>query len=126
MLRLTDEPRDAERKERKVEVLHVNLTYSRFHTLTHRCCSTIMPLNDQQREALEQLWAVTASSSDASRQRDERMLTENGFDVQVRTLSSFSTLTTLIGSEDGGADLCDGRGCTRCWIKVWITGDVRL
>jgi len=25
MLRLTDEPRDAERKERKVEVLHVNL-----------------------------------------------------------------------------------------------------
>lgn len=42
-----------------------------------------MPLNDEQRQSLEQLWAVTASSSDASRERDERLLRENGFDVQV-------------------------------------------
>ena len=86
--------------ERKVEVLHVNPPFSWFHTLIHQCYLTIMPLNDQQREALEQLWAVTASTSDASRQRDERMLTENGFDVQVRTLSSI-----LIYS----ADWCRGR-----------------
>ena len=43
-----------------------------------------MPLSDQQRDSLEQLWAVTASETDASRQRDERLLVENGFDVQVR------------------------------------------
>jgi FAS-associated factor 2 len=48
-----------------------------------------MSLNDQQRDALEQLWAVTASESDASRERDERMLRENGFDVQVRDFPSF-------------------------------------
>jgi len=86
--------------ERKVEVLHVNRPFPRSHTLTHQCYLTIMPLNDQQREALEQLWAVTASTSDASRQRDERMLTENGFDVQVGSLPSI-----LIYS----ADRCRGR-----------------
>jgi hypothetical protein len=101
--------------ERKVEVLHVNLPFiSVSYSLTYQCYSTIMPLNDQQREALEQLWAVTASTSDASRQRDERMLTENGFDVQVRTLSSFSSM--LIEIENGRADLCNGRGYTSCWV----------
>jgi len=65
----------------KWEVLHVNPSLD-----CHSCHSTNMPLNDQQRDALEQLWAVTASTSDASRQRDERMLTENGFDVQVKYL----------------------------------------
>lgn len=51
-----------------------------------------MPLTEGQREALEQLWAVTASESDAARDRDERLLRENGFDVQVSlALSSAST-----------------------------------
>jgi hypothetical protein len=84
-----------------------------------------MPLNDQQREALEQLWAVTASTSDASRQRDERMLTENRFDVQVRTLPPYFC-SMLIDVEDGRADLRNGRGYTSCWVEVWITRDVRL
>jgi FAS-associated factor 2 len=54
-----------------------------------------MPLSDQQRDALEQLWAVTASETDASRQRDERMLIENGFDVQVSHLP-FSFVNILL------------------------------
>jgi hypothetical protein len=112
--------------ERKVEVLHVNLPFiSVSYSLTHQCYSTIMPLNDQQREALEQLWAVTASTSDASRQRDERMLTENRFDVQVRTLPPYFC-SMLIDVEDGRADLRNGRGYTSCWVEVWITRDVRL
>lgn len=49
-----------------------------------------MPLSDHQRDSLEQLWAVTASETDAARQRDERMLTENGFDVQVRHFLTLS------------------------------------
>jgi hypothetical protein len=112
--------------ERKVEVLHVNLPFiSVSYSLTHQCYTTIMPLNDQQREALEQLWAVTASTSDASRQRDQRMLTENGFDVQVRTLPPYFC-SMLIDVEDGRADICNGRGYTSCWVEVWITRDVRL
>jgi hypothetical protein len=111
--------------ERKVEVLHVNLPFiSVSYSLTHQCYLINMPLNDQQREALEQLWAVTASTSDATRQRDERMLTENGFDVQVRPPSFPSSM--LIETEDGRADLCDRRRYTCCWIKIWITRDVRL
>ena len=49
-----------------------------------------MPLSEEQRQSLEQLWAVTASDSDASRERDERLLRENGFDVQVSDLPSWS------------------------------------
>jgi hypothetical protein len=101
--------------ERKVEVLHVNLPFiSVSYSFTHQCYSTIMPLNDQQREALKQLWAVTASTSDASRQRDERMLTENGFDVQVRTLSYL--LQLLMEIEDCRADLRYGRRYASDWI----------
>jgi len=114
-------------RERKVEVLHVNLPFiSVSYSFTHHQCYTIiMPLNDQQREALEQLWSVTASTSDASRQRDERMLTENGFDVQVRILPPY-LCSMLIDVEDGRADLCNGRGYNSCWVEVWITRDVRL
>jgi len=89
--------RHSDRAWQKVEVLHVNLPFSLFHTLTRYTCSSgDMPLNDQQRDALEQLWSVTASTSDAARQRDERMLTENGFDVQVRHLPFFPCLMLMV------------------------------
>lgn len=59
-----------------------------------------MPLNEEQRQSLEQLWAVTASNSDASRERDERLLRENGFDVQVSDSyprSSESVASSILG-----------------------------
>jgi hypothetical protein len=40
-------------------------------------------LSHEQSEALEQLWAVTASETTAAKERDERLLRENGWDVQV-------------------------------------------
>lgn len=43
-----------------------------------------MSITPEQRESLEQLLAVTASESQAAKERDERMLRENGWDVQVR------------------------------------------
>jgi FAS-associated factor 2 len=49
-----------------------------------------MSLSVSQQEALEQLCAVTASDTAAARQRDERILRENGWDVQV---SAHSTVT---------------------------------
>lgn len=36
-----------------------------------------------QTDALEQLWAINASETEAARARDERLLRENGWDVQV-------------------------------------------
>ena len=42
-----------------------------------------MSLSPTQQSALEQLWAVTDSQSTSSRERDERLLRENGWDVQV-------------------------------------------
>jgi FAS-associated factor 2 len=42
-----------------------------------------MSLSPEQHATLEQLWAITASSTSASRERDERLLRENGWDVQV-------------------------------------------
>ncbi|ORX39203.1 hypothetical protein BD324DRAFT_576880 [Kockovaella imperatae] len=41
-----------------------------------------MSLSASQQDALEQLWAVTDSQSAPSRERDERLLRENGWDVQ--------------------------------------------
>ena len=42
-----------------------------------------MSLSESQQDALEQLCAVTASDTASARQRDERILRENGWDVQV-------------------------------------------
>ncbi|KAK4683517.1 hypothetical protein P7C73_g6732, partial [Tremellales sp. Uapishka_1] len=50
-----------------------------------------MSLSASQADALEQLWAVTASTTSAARERDERMLRENGWDVQ-RTADQIFTL----------------------------------
>ncbi|OCF42961.1 hypothetical protein I317_03182 [Kwoniella heveanensis CBS 569] len=49
-----------------------------------------MPLTPTQREALEQLWAVTASETPAARERDERLLSENGWNVQATVEQIFS------------------------------------
>lgn len=40
-------------------------------------------LTPSQAEALEQLHAIAASETDASRARDERVLREHNWDVQV-------------------------------------------
>lgn len=45
-----------------------------------------MPLTTSQQQALSQLWAVTSSTTDAARERNERLLRENGWDVQVHWL----------------------------------------
>ncbi|WVF65443.1 hypothetical protein IAT40_000171 [Kwoniella sp. CBS 6097] len=49
-----------------------------------------MPLTPTQRDALEQLWAVTASETPAARERDERLLSENGWNVQATVEQIFS------------------------------------
>lgn len=54
-------------------------------SLQHSIISA-MPLTASQQQALSQLWAVTSSATDAARERDERLLRENGWDVQVRWL----------------------------------------
>jgi hypothetical protein len=48
-----------------------------------------MSLSASQQEALQQLLAVTASTSDSERERDERILRDVNWDVQVRFLPSF-------------------------------------
>ena len=50
-----------------------------------------MSLSPTQQSALEQLWAVTASDSQASRDRDERLLRDNGWDVEVGQLGSIAS-----------------------------------
>lgn len=50
-----------------------------------------MSFTASQRSALEQLHAITASDTDASRERDERLLRQNGWDVQVGSFSSSPT-----------------------------------
>ncbi|GFZ47290.1 hypothetical protein JCM24511_05033 [Saitozyma sp. JCM 24511] len=53
-----------------------------------------MSLSPEQHATLEQLWAITASSTSASRERDERLLRENGWDVQVTVEQIFSLTDT--------------------------------
>lgn len=55
-----------------------------------------MPLSEQQQASLEQLWAVTASDTTAARERDERLLRENGWDVQVS--QTYGTVTRTVAS----------------------------
>lgn len=57
-----------------------------------------MSLTPEQSSALEQLWAVTASDTSAGRDRDERLLRENGWDVQVSRPESLGThfLTAIL------------------------------
>lgn len=45
-----------------------------------------MSRSPAQTEALQQLWAITASETDAARARDERILRENNWDIQVGIL----------------------------------------
>lgn len=47
-----------------------------------------MSLSLREQETLEHLWAITASETDAARERDERLLRQNNFDVQVSRESS--------------------------------------
>ncbi|WWC63961.1 uncharacterized protein I303_106567 [Kwoniella dejecticola CBS 10117] len=49
-----------------------------------------MSLSPSQQEALQQLLAVTASSTPAQKERDERLLRENGWNVQVTVEQIFS------------------------------------
>lgn len=44
-----------------------------------------MSLSAAQRDALSQLTAITASATASDRERDERLLRENGWNVQVRS-----------------------------------------
>jgi FAS-associated factor 2 len=52
-----------------------------------------MSLAPSQQEALQQLWAVTASSSDSARERDERILRDVNWDVQRAVETLFATDT---------------------------------
>ena len=52
-----------------------------------------MSLSPTQQEALEQLWAVTASENSSARERDERVLREAGWDVQVSLIFRRVTIT---------------------------------
>ncbi|WVR09002.1 hypothetical protein IAU60_006062 [Kwoniella sp. DSM 27419] len=49
-----------------------------------------MSLSTSQRDVLEQLLAVTSSSTTAARERDERLLRENGWNVQATVEQIFS------------------------------------
>ncbi|WVQ81146.1 hypothetical protein IAT38_003268 [Cryptococcus sp. DSM 104549] len=49
-----------------------------------------MPYTPSQQDALDTLWAITASATDASRQRDERLLIENGWNVEATVDQIFS------------------------------------
>lgn len=55
-----------------------------------------------QTDALEQLWAITASETEAARARDEQLLRDNGWNIQVRDLPSrllcAHILTTALSS----------------------------
>ncbi|WRT69135.1 uncharacterized protein IL334_006119 [Kwoniella shivajii] len=53
-----------------------------------------MSLSASQQDALEQLLAVTASNTPGARERDERLLRENGWNVQVTVEQIFSLGST--------------------------------
>lgn len=58
--------------------------YYTTHSLTHPLYPRAMSRTPAQTDALEQLWAITASETEAARARDERLLRENNWDIQVR------------------------------------------
>ncbi|ORY33083.1 hypothetical protein BCR39DRAFT_521080 [Naematelia encephala] len=60
-----------------------------------------MSRTTEQMAALEQLWAVTASETTASRDRDERLLRENGWDVQS-TIEQIFTMNERPPITSGG------------------------
>nr|ODN78242.1 hypothetical protein L203_06164 [Cryptococcus depauperatus CBS 7841] len=49
-----------------------------------------MSLSQSQQEALDNLWAVTASGTEGARQRDKALLEENGWNVQATVEQIFS------------------------------------
>ncbi|OXG84240.1 hypothetical protein C345_04108 [Cryptococcus neoformans A2-102-5] len=61
-----------------------------------------MPLTASQQQALSQLWAVTSSATDAARERDERLLRENGWDVQTTVEQIFNMADDTNSSSPGG------------------------
>ncbi|KGB75769.1 hypothetical protein I307_05936 [Cryptococcus deuterogattii 99/473] len=61
-----------------------------------------MPLTTSQQQALSQLWAVTSSTTDAARERDERLLRENGWDVQTTIEQIFNMTDDADLSSPGG------------------------
>ncbi|WVQ93126.1 hypothetical protein IAU59_000190 [Kwoniella sp. CBS 9459] len=83
-----------------------------------------MPLAATQREALEQLWAVTASETPAARERDERLLSENGWNVQATVEQIFSMGASSNENEqqrsehESGSGAGAGSGSSRLQVQV--------
>jgi hypothetical protein len=59
-----------------------------------------MALTPSQEEALQQLLAVTASSTPSARERDERILREVGWNVQVCSPAIYLTIPGVIHLSD--------------------------
>ena len=75
-----------------------------------------MSLTPEQDSALQQLWAITSSETTSARDRDERLLRENGWDVQVSsTTSPFSSLKRGQLLAHGGANLLDAAERSTEW-----------
>lgn len=73
-----------------------------------------MARTEEQEEALQQLWAITASSTPAQKERDERLLRESGYDVQ-RTVEQIFSMSGTGAVEDatGGHGSSSSAGPSR-------------
>lgn len=58
---------------------------------SHSACEAMTSLSVTQQLALEQLHAVTASTKQAARERDERILRDCGWNVQVGPFHAMSS-----------------------------------